>query len=175
MNGLEECPPFERGFSERDPELFAELTAGLIGLPCTQSNPRPGYGLWLDFGELGSHTLHPSAPGRRPVTLTRGVWGIAVRKAHVAVVRPSGEMVLSRDAGLERVYTCLPLLRGAKVEEIGIQPADLTLSLGLSGGVRLILLTDHTSGEEEEQWTILAPGSRSITASPGRRWSLRER
>jgi hypothetical protein len=65
-------------------------------------------------------------------------------------------------------------LVGSAVRSIGIDPDTLSLTLELSTGITLELITDPTYEGDDEQWGLKLSNERQLTAWCGRRWALQE-
>jgi hypothetical protein len=154
---------FDRHFAEGDEILFSRLVAGLRGQECIAW--RKSYG---DTGSLHFGELVPKRVTRpRTVHKDRGTWVLWLWACDHRLTLPSGERI---DSEIESVKEVV----GSAVRDIRIDPGTLGLRLEFSNGVILELLTDLADTGDEEQWSLMLPGTRAVTAWAGRRWALQE-
>lgn len=161
---------FDRQFAPGDEIRFSQLVAGLVGQECIAWRKSYGSTGSLHFGQL----IAKRAPPPKAVHKDRGTWVLWLWACNQKLTFPGGEQLDSTRDGDDVVLARMPELVGSAVRGIRIDPNTLSLTLELSTGATLELITDPTYDGDEEQWDLKLPNERELTAWRGRRWALQE-
>jgi hypothetical protein len=154
---------FDRHFAEGDEIVFSRLVAGLRGQECIAWRKSYGDTGSLHFGELVPKQV--TLP--KTVHKDRGRWVLWLWACDPRITLSSGERI---DSVIDSVKDVV----GSAVRDIRIDPGSLALRLQFANGVTLELLTDLADAGDEEQWSLMMPGNRAVTAWAGGRWALQE-
>ena len=158
---------FERPFRPGDQAVFGKLTQGLVGELCTRGRGTFAGGLILDFGALVSDTNRrfPNLPQDRGESVL-STWGCDVVGSQGGQV-----LVASRKDDSKAVTHFVSLLVGSMVEDLMLEPADLSLTIVFSNTRQLELRTDPAD-PDLDQWFIELPNGCSVGASASGRWHV---
>lgn len=161
---------FDRQFAPRDETIFSQLIAGLVGQECIAWRKSYGGTGSLHFGRL----IAKRSPPRKAVHRDRGTWVLWLWACDEKLTFPSGEQLDSTRDGEDLVLARMPELVGSAVRSLRIDPETLSLTLELSTGATLELMTDPAYDGNDEQWDLKLPNERELSAWRGGRWALQE-
>ncbi len=157
---------FDRSFTPNDVDVFTDLTKGAVGKPLSRWRETYADGIVFDFGQLV-----PKSHSARPVPVQdRGEWVISTWGCDLAIRESSREPMV---AALDEIKELLNNRIGRRVRSVGIDPANLSLSIQLDDDSEILLLTDRDD-RELDQWFITTPSGRSIGAGASGTWYYRE-
>jgi hypothetical protein len=153
--------PFGRLFTQEDLGVFEALTTGIAGPACRRVGHLYGGAFSLHFGEM--------RPSATPKGRERGTW-IVTAWGCDAHYRNGAALLDDKSPGRERLIDTLKGLVGVAIQEISVDPDQVSLHLTFTNDSALSLIPDSTF--DGDAWTIASPLMQTLAANAARVWSL---